>query len=530
MPEPDVESRMRAPIFTSLLEEAISMSTRPVARRTAGAALAVLFFTGCSPQASTAAADAPRSAGSSAAQAAVQSAAQSTAQGSALPVASGDVEYGGRVLPDFASLVERFGPAVVNVAVVQRRRAAADIPGMSPDDPFYEFFRRFQQPRGNQPAPRGEGSGFIVSADGYILTNAHVVDEAAEVTVRMTDRREYTAKVIGVDKRTDVAVLKVDAKDLPTVRLGDPARLRAGEWVIAIGSPFGFDNSVTAGIVSAKARSLPGEDSNYVPFIQTDVAVNPGNSGGPLFNLNGEVVGINSQIYSRTGGYMGLSFAIPIDLATNIKDQLISTGRVSRGRIGVGIQDVNAQFAESFGLDRPRGALVGSVEDGGPAAKGGVKPGDIILSANGRNIERSSELPAVIAGIRPGTDTQLEVWRDRGVRKLSVKVVELKENAERVATRGSDAAPEADRLGLAVRELSAAEQRQAVASGSLVVENADGPAAEAGVQRGDVILGVNGRTVKTLRDLKEATGSAGKTVALLIEREDAQIFVPIRIG
>ncbi len=498
------------------------MSTRPVARRTAGVALVILMFTGCSPQSSTAA-------GAAATSPSLPAAAAASAAPAAAP-ASAPLEVGGRVLPDFASLVERFGPAVVNVAVVQRRQAAADMPGMSPDDPFYEFFRRFQQPRGNRPAPRGEGSGFIVSADGYILTNAHVVDEAAEVTVKMTDRREYTAKVVGVDKRTDVAVLKIEAKNLPTVRVGDPSRLRAGEWVIAIGSPFGFDNSVTAGIVSAKARSLPGEDSNYVPFIQTDVAVNPGNSGGPLFNLNGEVVGINSQIYSRTGGYMGLSFAIPIDLATNIKDQLISTGRVSRGRIGVGIQDVNAQFAESFGLDRPRGALVGSVEDDGPAAKGGVKPGDIILSANGRSIERSSELPAVIAGIRPGTDAQLEVWRDRGVRKLNVKVVELKENAEKVATRGNDAAPESDRLGLAVRELSPAEQRQAGASGSLVVENADGPAAEAGVQPGDVILGVNGRTVKTLRDLKDATGKAGKTVALLIEREDAQIFVPIRIG
>jgi serine protease Do len=498
------------------LREVLAMSTRPVVRRTVGVAIAMLCFTACSPQASTAA-------GSTA------GAVESRPASPAAPAAAAATSLV-QGLPDFASLVERNGAAVVNVSVVQRRQRAADIPGLSPDDPFYEFFRRFQGPRGNQPPARGEGSGFIVSDDGYILTNAHVVDEASEVTVKLTDRREFTAKVIGADKRTDVAVLKIDAKGLPTVRLGDPARLRPGEWVIAIGSPFGFDNSVTAGIVSAKSRSLPGEDSNYVPFIQTDVAVNPGNSGGPLFNLAGEVVGINSQIYSRTGGYMGLSFAIPIDLASNIKEQLIRTGRVSRGRIGVSIQDVNAQFAESFGLDRPRGALVGSVEDGGPADKGGVKPGDIILSADGRPVERSSELPAIIASVRPGTDTAIEVWRDRGVRKLTVKVAELEERTQRTAARGDSAAPESDKLGLVVRELSSQEQRAAGTRGSLYVEDVEGPAAEAGVRPGDVILGVNGRSVKTLKDLQEATGRAGKTVALLIQRDDAQIFVPIRIG
>lgn len=504
------------PIVRQPLAEILAMSNRPVIRRTAGAAIAVLLFTACSPQASTAAGSAAASLDPRPASTAAQA-----------PATGGPLVQG---LPDFASLVDRYGPAVVNVAVVQRRRRGADIPGLSPDDPFYEFFRRFQGPRGNLPPARGEGSGFIVSEDGYILTNAHVVDEASEVTVKLTDRREFTAKVIGVDKRTDVAVLKIDAKGLPTVRIGDPARLRPGEWVIAIGSPFGFDNSVTAGIVSAKSRSLPGEDSNYVPFIQTDVAVNPGNSGGPLFNLAGEVVGINSQIYSRTGGYMGLSFAIPIDLANDVKDQLIRTGRVSRGRIGVSIQDVNAQFAESFGLDRPRGALVGSVEDGGPADKGGVKAGDIILSANGRPVERSSELPAIIAGIRPGTETTLEVWRDRAVRKLTVKVGELDEGQQRTAARGESGAPESDKLGLVVRELSAQEQRAAGARGSLYVEDVEGPAAEAGVQRGDVILGVNGRAVKTLKELQEAAARAGKTVALLIQRDDAQIFVPIRIG
>ena len=513
------------PPMSGLLREVLDMSTRPIARRVAAVAVVISLFTACSPGASTAAnsAAAPAQAASlaPAASAATVRAAQSAA-----------AQIGGRPLPDFASLVERFGPAVVNVAVVGKRQAV-NMPGLSPDDPFYEFFKRFGAPnsRGmpNQPAPRGEGSGFVISEDGYILTNAHVVDDAEEVTVKMTDRREYTAKVVGYDKRTDVAVLKIDAKGLPVVRIGDPSKLKPGEWVVAIGSPFGFDNSVTAGIVSAIARSLPGEDSNYVPFIQTDVAVNPGNSGGPLFNLNGEVVGINSQIYSRTGGYMGLSFAIPIDIASGIKDQLVRTGKVSRGRIGVGIQEVNAQFAESFGLDRPRGALVGSVEKGGPADKAGVKPGDIILSANGKPIERSSELPAVVAGIRPGTDTALEVWRDRGVRKLNVKVAELQERTERVAATSAET-PDSDRLGLAVRELNADEKRQAETTGSLVVENVEGPAAAAGVQPGDIILGVNGRQVKTVKELQDASSKASRTVALLVQRGEAQLYVPVRIG
>jgi len=512
-------------IANRFLREVLDMSTEPVVRRTAGAALLILCLTACSPQSSTAANAAQRETS-----APLVAQAQPAAPSAVLPRSA----VSGRVLPDFAGLVDRFGPAVVNVAVVGKRQAVAGPGGVSPDDPSSDFFRRFgipQQggPRGNAPPSRGEGSGFIVSPDGYILTNAHVVDEADEVTVRMTDRREYTAKVVGLDKRSDVAVLKIEGKNLPVVTLGDPSKLRPGEWVIAIGSPFGFDNSVTAGIVSAKSRSLPGDDSNYVPFIQTDVAVNPGNSGGPLFNLDGEVVGINSQIYSRTGGYMGLSFAIPIDIAKNIKEQLVKTGKVSRGRIGVSIQEVNAQFAESFGLDRPRGALVGSVESGGPADKGGVKSGDIILSANGRAIERSAELPSVIAGVRPGTQTTLEVWRDRAVRKLDVSVTELGESTQKVAASAPESANPADKLGLVVRELSAAEQRQAEAGGSLVVEGSEGPAADAGIQQGDVILGVNGRNVKTLKDLREASAKAGKTVALLIQRQDAQIFVPLRL-
>src|SRR5687767_14938001 len=433
-------------------------------------------------------------------------------------------------LPDFAGLAEHYGPAVVNVAVVGKRQQV-DLPeGMSPNDPFFEFFRRFGQPgpRGNAPQARGEGSGFIVSADGYILTNAHVVQNADEVTVKMTDRREYTAKVVGVDEQTDVAVLKIEAKNLPTVRLGDPSKLRPGEWVVAIGSPFGLENSVTAGIVSATARAAGG---NYTPFIQTDVAVNPGNSGGPLFNLNGEVVGINSQIYSRTGGYMGVSFAIPIDVASSVKDQLVKTGRVTRSRIGVQIQEVTAQLAESFGLDRPRGALVGMVENDGPGEHGGIKPGDVILKVDGETVETSSQVPVMIAGKKPGTPVEIEVWRNGSARELSVRPVEIQEKGERVASNPAQQADETARLGLAVRPLTQQEKRQAGTDGHLLVEDVDGPAAAAGVQPGDVILGVNGARVKSMDELRSAAKKrSGKVVALLIERDNAQIFVPVRVG
>ncbi len=434
-------------------------------------------------------------------------------------------------LPDFAGLAEHYGPAVVNVAVVGKRQQV-DLPeGMSPNDPFFEFFRRFGQPgpRGNAPQARGEGSGFIVSADGYILTNAHVVENADEVTVRTTDRREYTAKVVGVDAQTDVAVLKIEAKNLPTVRLGDPSKLRPGEWVVAIGSPFGFENSVTAGIVSATSRAMPG--GNYTPFIQTDVAVNPGNSGGPLFNLDGEVVGINSQIYSRTGGYMGVSFAIPIDVASNVKDQLIKTGRVARSRIGVSIQDVNAQLAESFGLDRPRGALVGMVENDGPGERGGIEAGDVILKVDGETVETSSQVPVMIAGKKPGSSVAIEVWRNGSTKELSVRPVEIQEKGARVASNPAQQADETARLGLAVRPLTQQEKRQAETDGDLLVEDVDGPAAAAGVQPGDVILGVNGARVKSMDELRSASKKrTGKVVALLIERDNAQIFVPVRVG
>ena len=437
-------------------------------------------------------------------------------------------------LPDFTAMVEHYGPAVVNVTVVEKAQPVAG--GLSPNDPMSDFLRRFggQLPRGMQQQPqqpaRGEGSGFIVSSDGYILTNAHVVSGASQVTVKMTDRREYSAKVIGADERTDVAVIKIEAKNLPTVRIGDPSRLKPGEWVIAIGSPFGFENSVTAGIVSATARSMPGE-GGYTAFIQTDVAVNPGNSGGPLFNLNGEVIGINSQIYSRTGGYMGLSFAIPIDVATNVKEQLVSNGKVTRSRIGVSIQDVNAQLADSFGLDRPRGALVGMVESDGPGAKAGIKPGDVILKVDGKEIETSAQVPAIVANTKPGSEIKIDVWRDGGNKRLTAKPVELREDGEKVASNGSGPGADAQsKLGLAVRPLTADEQRQADTEGSLLVENVGGPAGEAGVQPGDIILGVNGAKVKSLKDLQEATKKSTKVVALLIERENAQIFVPIKIS
>ncbi len=438
-----------------------------------------------------------------------------------------------RGLPDFSTLVERASPAVVNVEVVQTQNTS----GPGADEQLQDFFRRFGIPqpefRGGAPQQplRGAGSGFIVTNDGYILTNAHVVSDADRVTVRLKDRREFQAKVVGADQRTDVAVIKIDATDLPYVRIGDPSKLRPGEWVLAIGSPFGFDNSATAGIVSATARSLPQEQSNYVPFIQTDVAVNPGNSGGPLFNMQGEVIGINSQIFSRTGGYMGLSFAIPIDVAMDVRDQLVKTGFVTRGRIGVTIQNVDAQLADSFGLDRPQGALVSSVVKDGPGAKAGLKPGDVILAVNDKPIETSSELPVIIARVKPGTAAQLTVFRGGKQQKIPVTVDQLEEPQLRTAGAAqSKKFDEASRLGLEVRPLQPAERQQVETTGVLVVEQATGPAALAGVQPGDIILAINNKLVKSIDDLQAAEKGASKTVALLIQRADAQIYVPLRLS
>ena len=363
-----------------------------------------------------------------------------------------------------------------------------------------------------------------MSPDGIILTNAHVVDGATEVTVRLTDRREFRAKVLGSDKPSDVAVLKIEATGLPTVKLGSSTNAKVGEWVLAIGSPFGFENSVTSGIVSAKSRSLP--DGTYIPFIQTDVAVNPGNSGGPLFNMKGEVIGINAQIFTHSGGYQGLSFAVPIDLAVKVKDQLQQYGKVSRGRLGVTIQEVNQQLADSFGLKAPGGALVASVEKDGPAAKAGIKAGDVILRLNGRAISSSAELPAQVADVKPGTNATLEISRNGATKEIEVKVGELK--GAKVASADS-AGQDHGRLGLAVRPLNPEERQQAGTKG-LVVEQASGPAARAGIQPGDLLLAVNGTSIQSVEQLRALVAKSGKTMALLIQRDDGKIFVPVDLG
>src|SRR6202167_4564004 len=435
----------------------------------------------------------------------------------------------GRVtgLPDFSGLVAENGAAVVNISVVEKVQKTAN-PGDSgeAEDPLSQFFRRFQMPAPEHEAPmHGIGSGFIVSSDGYILTNAHVVADASEVTVKLTDRREFVAKVIGVDKRSDVALIKIAATGLPTVRFGDSSRLKPGQWVVAIGSPFGFENSVTAGVVSATARPL---DENYVPFIQTDAAVNPGNSGGPLFNVDGEVIGINAQIYSRTGGYMGMSFAIPIDVALNVRDQLLKTGKVSRSRIGVSVQDINQQLALTFGLTIPHGALVSSVEPQGPGEHAGLKPGDVIISVNGKNIEHSYDLPSVISQLPPGSEAHLGIWHDRKATDVTVKTVLLEDTPPQAARNGAQDGGGA--LGLAVRPLDPSEQKELHTRGRLVVEDVSGPALAAGLQAGDVVLGVNGAGGSTVAELQREVAGAGHTVALLIQREDAQIYVPIDIG
>src|SRR5436305_13374141 len=418
-------------------------------------------------------------------------------------------------LPDFSVMVQRYGPAVVNISVVtkvptsfnsQGDENPDENEGPSENDPFgpngpFGPCLRGMPPFGFQmPAPqpiRGEGSGFIIRPDGVIMTNAHVVNGASEVTVRLTDRREYTAKVVGVDPKSDIAILKISAKDLPTVRLGEARALRVGEWVLAIGAPFGFENSATAGIVSAKGRTLGG---GYVPFIQTDVPINPGNSGGPLFNMRGEVVGINSQIYSRSGGYMGVSFSIPIDVAMQVGEQLQTTGHVTRGKLGVVIQPVTQGLADSFGLPQPEGALVSSVEKGGPAEHAGIESGDVILKLNGTPLKDSSELPVQIAAIAPGTSVTLEIWRNHARREITVKLGTVAD--KRTAATGGPH-QEGGRLGLAVRPLTAEEQ-DANTRGGLVVERASGPAAAAGIRPGDVVLAANGSPVHDAEELRSA--------------------------
>ncbi len=442
----------------------------------------------------------------------------------------------GRVaLPDFSSLVEAVGPAVVNISVTSIDKSSPAALPFDENDPFFEFFRRFGIPgqgQGQQAQPRvqqGVGSGFILSADGYILTNAHVVDGATEVTVKLTDKREFKAKVIGADKRTDVALIKISAKGLPFVKTGNPEASKPGQWVLAVGSPFGLENSVTAGIISAKARRLDGD--SYVNFIQTDVAINPGNSGGPLINLDGEVIGINSQIYSRSGGYMGISFAIPIDAALQVKDKLQKFGKVSRGKLGVVIQGMDKELAQSFGLDKPEGALVNSVEQDGPADKAGLQAGDIIQQVDGAKITDSADLPRLIGNHAPGDAVKLKVWRNKAVRDISVKLGEQADERVSVGNDedGSAAAP-GGKLGLVVRQINAREAQRAGIAAGLVVEQAAGAAAKAGIRRGDVILAVGNTKVTSSEQLRKAVEAAGKTIPLLIQRGDVQQFIVVRTG
>jgi serine protease Do len=438
-----------------------------------------------------------------------------------------------RALPDFSTLVEAVGPAVVNISTTQSLRSAKLEGGGPADEAMQEFLRRFGIPDGGrqqqpQQPRRGMGSGFIVSEDGYLLTNAHVVADAEEVTVKLGDKRDFKARVIGSDRRTDVAVLKIDAKGLPYVRMGDANSVKVGEWVVAVGSPFGFENSVTAGIVSAKARNLP--DETLVPFIQTDVAINPGNSGGPLFNLKGEVIGINSQIYSRTGGFMGLSFAIPIDVAMKVSDQLRKSGKVTRGKMGVGIQPLTKELAESFGLAKAEGALVGSVEIGSPAEKAGIQPGDVIVGVNGTAVAESADLPRIIGNMSPGDSAKIKVLRQGSTRELSVKLAEM--NPEKVASTTStpNKKPASDKLGLAVRPLQPQEKSKLGVGAGLVVEEVAGPAARAGIQPGDVIVGLNNQPVSDVAAFAKLVESSGNRMALLVQRGEARIFVPIKIG
>ncbi|MCA1926016.1 MAG: DegQ family serine endoprotease [Thiobacillus sp.] len=437
---------------------------------------------------------------------------------------------------DVADLVEKHGPAVVNISTTKLVKRSPDgLPFAIPDeDDIQDFFRRFFPPGGpgGQGGPmqeipaRGAGSGFIVSSDGYILTNAHVVKNADEVVVKLIDKRKFTAKVVGTDTRTDVAVLKIPAGDLPTVKLGDPTKLRVGEAVAAIGSPFGFENSVTAGIVSAKGRSLPSE--NYVPYIQTDVPINPGNSGGPLFNMKGEVVGINSQIYSRSGGYQGVSFAIPIDVAMEVVGQLKAGGKVSRGWLGVVIQEVTADLAESFGLDRPRGALVAQVQPDSPASRAGLQVADVILEFNGKPVENSGDLPRMVGMAKPGAQTPAIVWRKGKSMQLNVVLGELPGET----AQGAGDSKAFSRGGLALSELSAEQKRALDLTHGLRVEQATGDAARAGIRQGDIILAVNNTKVASVDAFRKAiaTVPAGKSAAILVRRGDGSLYIPLKIS
>lgn len=430
-------------------------------------------------------------------------------------------------LPDFRELVKSASPAVVNISTVQR--ANTEVRQRQLPDDVPDLFRHFF---GN-PVPRNNestslGSGFIVSKDGYILTNNHVIKDADEIIVRLNDRRELEAKVIGADENTDLAVLKVEGKNLPTVQLGNSDRLEVGEWVVAIGSPFGFDYSVTAGIVSAKGRSLPNE--NYVPFIQTDVAINPGNSGGPLFNLEGKVVGINSQIYTRSGGFMGVSFAIPINVAMDVAEQLKEKGKVSRGWLGVVIQEVNKELAESFGLEKAAGALVAQIVPDSPAERAGIKNGDIITHFNGNAIQLSSDLPHQVGRVKPGTQAKLDVMRDGKRRKVTVTISALPEGDAEIATTSPKERMN-KRLGVQVSELSEA-QRKSIGDGVIVRDIGRGPAAQAGLVNGDVITMIYGEPIRSVEDFERIVSNlpVNRSVPMRIVRRGAAMFIPIRIA
>ncbi len=461
-----------------------------------------------------------------------------------------------QVLPDFADLVEKYGGAVVNINTQARRSARPQLPGLSEDDPFYEFFRRFMPPDGQQgpqrgprnrqqpqqpDAPRGPlqpfglGSGFIVSPDGFIVTNAHVVENADEINVRLNDKREYKARVIGADLRSDVAVIKIDATGLPTVKIGDMNKVRVGEWVVAIGSPFGFQNTVTAGIVSAKSRENLSGDPNLdaVPFIQTDVAVNPGNSGGPLLNMRGEVIGINSQIFSRTGSFAGISFAIPIDYAFNVADQLMKTGHVTRGRIGVSIGSVTRDLAESLGLPKPEGAAVSTVEADSPASKAGIEVGDVITKIDGRAVEGSADLSRTIRSMKPGSKVTLSVWRAGKTRDIPVTIAEFKDEETTktaAATKGKKETAKTDKLGLAVKEVTAEQKKALKLQNGVAVEAADGSALAAGISPGDVILRVNNVDITGVKSFNDTVSKLDvkKPVALLVRDENGTRFITFR--
>lgn len=455
-----------------------------------------------------------------------------------------------RSLPDFTDLVDAVGPAVVNIRTLERSRptsSAAPGSGGQMDEEMQEFFRRFfgvpmpNVPRGQRPgprggdedsAPRGVGSGFILTQDGYVMTNAHVVDGADEVLVTLTDKREFKAKPIGADKRTDVAVLKIEATGLPAVKVGDISKLKVGEWVMAIGSPFGLDNTVTAGIVSAKGR----DTGDYLPFIQTDVAINPGNSGGPLINMRGEVIGINSQIYSRSGGFMGISFAIPIDEATRVAEQLRTSGKVSRGRIGVQIDQVTRDVAESIGLGKAQGALVRSVESGSPADKAGVEAGDIITKFNGQAIDRATDLPRLVGNTKAGSKVSLSVFRRGSAKDLSVTVAELE--PEKPPVRRTSAAPEekpkaspaAQSIGLVVSELSESQKKEQKVKGGVRVDTASEGAARAGIREGDIIVAIGNTEVATVREFDAVVAKVDKSkpIPVLLRRGELASYLLIR--